>query len=267
MTNAITVPDPPPIGSRTAGFLTSVIISSLAPAFLGATGGDIKLARMAVEEIIGEYRARNRIDLIAVGQIVANGLAALGSLGQSMNDEIALPMALRLRGNAISLNRTAEQNRRARRENRNTEPVPLGVDTYVEPAPLGADTYVERPEETAPHQTEPFLQDDVAEFLAAESAARLASPAEQPADPAPAETAAATPPAPEEAQSRRTRAMAMIKEAAHISANLRTLPPADREPAEFRIAMLGRSARELLTGERLPPLDRFGDGAAMVRSG
>jgi hypothetical protein len=256
MTNAINVPEPSSIGSPTAGFLASVIISSLAPAFLGATGGDIKLARMAAEGIIGEYRACNRIDLIAVGQIIANGLAALGSLGQSMNDEISLPMALRLRGNAISLNRTVEQNRRVRRENRDAEPVPLGADTYIE-----------RPEEAAPDQPDVFLQDDVAEFLAAEAAARLASPAERRADPTPAKPAAVTPPEFEERQSRRTQAKAMIEEAGDISANLRTLSSAEREPAEIRIAMLGKTARELITAERLPPPVQSGGEAAATGSG
>jgi len=52
-----------------------------------------------------------------------------------MDEEISLPIALRLRGNAISLNRIVEHNRRVRRQNQNAEPVDLGTDTYVEPAP------------------------------------------------------------------------------------------------------------------------------------
>ena len=46
----------------------------------------------------------------------------------------------------------------------------------------------------------------------------------------------------------------MIKEASDLSASLRTLPPSEREHAEYRVTMLGRSVRELLTGEKLPPL-------------
>jgi len=38
MINATTVPEPTSIGPRTTGFLTSVIISALAPVFLGVTG-------------------------------------------------------------------------------------------------------------------------------------------------------------------------------------------------------------------------------------
>jgi hypothetical protein len=81
--------------------------------FLGVTAGDIALARMAALQTIDDYRAQNRADLMAVAQIVACGLAALGSLSLSMADEISLSMTLRLRGNAVALNRSAEQNRRA----------------------------------------------------------------------------------------------------------------------------------------------------------
>jgi hypothetical protein len=261
MTNAFTAPEPTPTGSPTTGLLTSVIVSALAPVFFSVTGGDIPLAHMAAEEIINEHRARNRVDLIAVGQIIANGLAALGSLGQSMNDEIPLPMALRLRANAISLNRTVEHNRRLRKQNQDAEPVDLGTATYAEPAP---------PEEPEPDQPEIFLKDDVAQFLEAKAASRLTTPAEQSAgpasdDPAPAEPTAT--PALEERRQRQTQAIAMIKEAGDISASLRTLPPPEREQAEFRAAMLGRSARELITGEQLPPLVQSGGEAAMNGSG
>jgi hypothetical protein len=212
----------------TTGLLTSVIVAALAPIFFGVTGGNIPLAHLAAEEIINEHRARNRVDLIAVGQIIANGLAALGSLGQSMSEQIPLPMALRLRNNAISLNRTVEHNRRIRKQNQATDPVDLGADTYVEPAP----------------PDEPDPKEDATQLLQAEAPAGLTTPAEQPAEL----------PTPEERRQRQTQAIAMIKEAGDISASLRTLPPPEREQAERRAAMLGRSARELITGEKPPPL-------------
>jgi hypothetical protein len=225
-----------PEPSPTTGFLTTVIISALAPVFFSATGGDIPLARMAVGEIINEHRARNRVDLIAVGQIIANGLAALGSLGQSMNEEVPLPMALRLRTNAISLNRTVEHNRRLRKQNQASDAVDLGTDTYTEP----------------PEEPEILLQDDGAELPATQAASHLTAQAEQPAEPATLE----------ERRQKRTQALAMIKEASDLSASLRTLPPPEREHAEYRVTMLGRSVRELLTGEKLPPLLQPGNETA-----
>ena len=221
----------PPEPSPTTGFLTTVIISALAPVFFSATGGDIPLARMAAKEIIDEHRARNRVDLIAVGQIIANGLAALGSLGQSMSDEIPLPMALRLRTNAISLNRTVEHNRRLRKQNQDSDAMDLGTDTYTEPAHA--------------EESEIHLKDDAAEPLAIEATPQ----ADQPAEPATLE----------ERRQKRAQAHAMIKEASDLSASLRTLPPPEREHAEYRVTMLGRSVRELLTGEKLPPLLPPGD--------
>src|SRR3984885_14923036 len=92
--------------------LLGLIVTLLAPMFLGVTAGDIALARLAAMQTITDYRAQNNADLIAVAQIVACGLAALGSLSLSMEDGISLSMTLRLRGNAVALNRSAEQNRR-----------------------------------------------------------------------------------------------------------------------------------------------------------
>ncbi|MEA2732013.1 MAG: hypothetical protein QOF70_6488, partial [Acetobacteraceae bacterium] len=61
-------------------FLMQLIVALLAPMFLGIAAGDINLARMAAIETVSAYRTRNHADLIAVAQIIAYGLAALGSL-------------------------------------------------------------------------------------------------------------------------------------------------------------------------------------------
>ena len=81
--------------------------------FLTASGGDIGFASMAALETVNSYRVRTLADLIAAAQIVAYGLAALGSLSLSMDDGLSLPMLLRLRGNANACTRSAEHNRRA----------------------------------------------------------------------------------------------------------------------------------------------------------
>ena len=93
--------------------LLTLVISLLTPMFLGVTEGDLTLARIAAAETINDYRAETRSDLIAIAQIIGFGLAALASLSQSMADETDIALALRLRGNANALNRSAEQNRRA----------------------------------------------------------------------------------------------------------------------------------------------------------
>ena len=111
-------PAPPPDADfplSPAETLLNLLVLLIAPMFLTASGADIRYARMAALDTINAYQARNHADLIAIAQIVAYGLAALGSLSLSMADDISLSMVLRLRGNANACTRSAEQNRRALR--------------------------------------------------------------------------------------------------------------------------------------------------------
>jgi hypothetical protein len=107
-TTTTTIPPAGPID-----ILTTLIIALLAPMFLTATGGDLAAARAAAADSIEAYRARTHADLLAVAQIVAFSLSALGSLSLAMAPEIPIPLTLRLRGNANACNRSVEQNRRA----------------------------------------------------------------------------------------------------------------------------------------------------------
>jgi hypothetical protein len=104
--------------------LLHFIVTALAPMFLAASGDEISYARMAALETVNAYRARTHADLIAVAQVIAFGLAALGSLSLSMADNLSLSMTLRLRGNANACNRSAEQNRRALTQSRLDHPTP-----------------------------------------------------------------------------------------------------------------------------------------------
>ena len=110
-----TGPQPSP---RPSDILLNLITALLAPMFLSVSGGDVGFARLAALETVTSYRSRHSADLIAIAQIIAFGLAALGSLSLSMQDDLSLSMTLRLRGNANALNRSAEQNRRAMQGNR-----------------------------------------------------------------------------------------------------------------------------------------------------
>jgi BolA protein len=96
-----------------ADILVHLLVTLLVPMFLEAAGGELYYARMAALETVTAYRARTQADLIAIAQIVAFGLAAVASLSLSLADEMPVTMALRLRGNANGLSRSAEQNRRA----------------------------------------------------------------------------------------------------------------------------------------------------------
>ena len=231
---------------RPSDILLNLIASVLAPIFLGVTGGDVTLARMAAIETVNAYRANNCADLISVAQIVAYGLAALSSLSLSFGDELSLSMILRLRGNANALNRSAEQNRRAIQTNAQPQ------DADVTPQPESA--AMTQPYDDAP-EAEPFLNQAAAELLAAESRNRLPGPQPKAAAQPVARTAtavAATAPELTEKRHREMWAIAMVKEASEIDAGIAGMPPAERAAASIRAGMLTSTANQLLTGGNLP---------------
>jgi hypothetical protein len=242
---------------RPTDILMNLIVALLAPMFLCVTAGDVALARMAAAETVNAYRARDHADLIAIAQIVAYGLAALGSLSLSMADEIPLSMILRLRlrGNAVALNRSAEQNRRAIREHRGDNPILLPV--AMETAPETPTMFADDDYQTG---TEAFLGDAAERMLAAESLARL-QPPEPNKRPSPAPAAApATAPTAAEKRHQEMWAIALTKESEEISCGIPNLPPAERSTACIRAAALSSTAHELLAagGSRaLSPVRRF----------
>jgi hypothetical protein len=224
-------PPAPNIPPNPSDILLTLIAALLAPIFFCVTNGDINLARMAAIETINAYRARDNTDLIAIAQIVGNGLAALSSLSLSMADDLSLNMTLRLRGNANACSRSAEQNRRAIRQNRIDISVPYDIPVLHQAAPV-------QPQDPEPEQIvfETFLNPDAANLLAAESEARLHTPVPEIAG-----------------QNNHTRAIAMLKEALKINAGIPNLPSAERQQATLRVAELNSTANQLLAGTNPPP--------------
>jgi hypothetical protein len=218
--------------------LMALIVTLLAPMFLGVTAGDFSLARLAALETVSAYQARNQADLIAIAQIIAYGLAALGSLSLSMDDNISLSMALRLRGNANALDRSAEHNRRALAQTRPEAPALQ--------QPSAAD---------ARYEAEVIANLEETKRCVAEAQARLHPPAPAPA-PAPAPT-----PAPvltlQDKQIQAAWASAMTDVAGEFTASVAHLPPAERKEASRRAALLSGCANELLSGN-VPPRPKPG---------
>jgi hypothetical protein len=229
-----------------SAILLNLMVTLLAPMFLGLTAGDIGLARMAALETVNAYRARDHADLIAITQIIGFGLAALTSLSLSMADDISASMVLRLRGNANACNRSAEQNRRALSKSQADD---LPPHRPVEPA---------EPEFTPPSaepafQSDPdsFLSPTAAEQLEAESHARLEPTSEQVPVPSPTGAAVRTQ---EEKRNHEMWAIAMAKESSDITASIPNLPHAQREAATMRAAMLSSTAYNLIHGTPAAPL-------------
>jgi hypothetical protein len=254
MTEPATTPHPNP-GSAipvpaTNIFLTLVVIL-LAPMFLGVCAGDVALARAAALETITDYRAQNRASLLAVAQIIACGLAALGSLSLSMEDDISLSMTLRLRGNAVALNRSAEQNRRALKQ---------GLEDTAQPAPM-TETGMAALDGQNINEDEIIAGVIATQKRVAEAQNRLWPASAQP-DPLPAAAPPADVPVTEE--QRRDQAMwasAMADVASEFTASLARLPPAERRAASLQAAALTNASNALLSGVHVPapslPIPRF----------
>jgi len=209
--------------NRPPSILLTLIATLLAPTFLCVTGGDLTLAHMAAIETINDYRARNNTDLLAIAQIIACGLAALCSLSQSMEDDISLSMTLRLRGNAVALNRSAEQNRRVL-----SQPLRDNPPQH----------------ETAPDTDATFLSPAAAKALEAEAESRLHNQNPTPEQPATEQTSGK--------RHQEMWAIALVNEASEITASIPHLPPAERPAASIRAAALSTTANELLTGASSP---------------
>lgn len=202
--------------------LLYLIVTALAPMFLSATGGEIRFARMAALETVNAYRARTQADLIAVAQIIAFGLGALGSLSLSLTDDLSLSMILRLRGNANSCHRSAEQNRRALRISSSSDAAPDRLDTRdAAETPFSADDLAYEATVLAYLAD---LQKRIAEGRSSQNAGELA------ASPAPG-------PAPPPQQQRQPMRAPETNDRA-----------AERKPASLRAAALSSCASDLIEG-------------------
>ncbi len=190
-----------------AGIFLDVIIAHLAPMFLFAANGDTALARAAAIETVETYQARNQPDLLSIAQMVAFGLAALGSLSLAMADDISTSMTLRLRANAVASSRAGEACRRA-----------LAQQAPVRPRP------------------EPATSDeDLSEVFSIAAAQQVRQHRAETAAPA----IAPAPPATGQDRERRNEwAAALADVAAEVSASLSALSPEDRRLASAQAAAL-----------------------------
>jgi hypothetical protein len=230
----------------------NLVIAFLTPMLLAAAGGDRDQAAAISVETINAYTARNSADLLLAGEAIALGLGVLSSMGLSMAENIPISLILRLRGNAASLHRAADQCRRAL-----ARPEPSGYEaplSAVEPRQETAETA--QPPSPPPAAEAPFL--DPLDFPGAPAAiqaafAALLSDAERRiAEAGPATTADSAPatpePAPmsEEEYYRLCRAAGATDPANDASAQIPNLPPAERIPTSMRAAALSTTASHLI---------------------
>ena len=231
----MTTPNPTTGPATTlADIILNLIVTLLAPMFLTAANGDLDFARRAALETINTYRARNHADLIAVAQIIACGLAALGSLSLSMADDIPLSMTLRLRSNANALIRAAQLPRRILSEDPASQP-DQDQDPQFDEATVIAAVQATQQRVAAIQQPNPQQQNE--------------PPPLAPPQPAPQPTPAQ--PLTEQ-QCHAIWAASMAEVAAEYTASLASLPPRERKHASMRAAALSSTANALLSGT-IPP--------------
>lgn len=251
----------PTIPIRPGDVLISLIVAVLAPMFLTASGGDIGFARLAAMQTVKAYRARDNADLISVAQIIACGLVSLGSLGLSLADNLSLSMTLRLRGNAVALNRSADLSRRAIRQAR--DDAELGYDAgQMDMAPdpdqeefeakIAANlAAAQRLTAEARAQPQDARPQDAQHSAPAPIPVRPAAPAQPVTKPAPNPSPAATDAfdTMTDQQRKTIWAAAMVDVAGEFTASLIHLPPKERKAASIRAAILSSCANTLITGE------------------
>jgi hypothetical protein len=219
-----------------ANSLADLILALLAPMFLWSTAGDIGLAYKAAAQTVNEFRITNRLSLFTVAKIIAFDIATLSSLSLSMYEDVDMVLALRLRGNANSLDRSAERNRRLLEQQSHAAAPEASVEAKIEEA-----------------------QRMVAEAKAKVQAARPAAES-QPA-PAPVAKPEASAPAPVPSSVRTAAgrpqtawADAMTAVAAEFAAGLKDLPPDEQWKEMARIKALTTAAGDLTSGLAPPPI-------------
>jgi hypothetical protein len=222
----------------TTEILFNLLVACLEPMFLTAAGGNIQNARMTAAHALDSFRAMTHGELITSALIIAFSLSAMSSLSLSMQGGLPIPLILRLRGNAQSASRAADQNRRVLQQNRRAAPQ---AEAVFDPQ-------------------EPELSAKEAQVIAAVAATRERVSAAQTQPPAPPPSA---PPAQHpHSQNPHSQAWAsaFMDVAAEIAAEIPNLPRSERRAAVIRAEALHTSADAILSGNlepRLRPGDRL----------
>jgi hypothetical protein len=219
----------PETASPTAN-LANLILALLTPMFLWSSEGDIRLAYTAAAHTVNAFRITNRLSLFTVAKIIAFDIATLSSLSLSMYEDVSMLLALRLRGNATSLDRSGDRNRRRLDQERRAGAGDESVAS-IEAAIAEAERMVReadaRTRVAAPEPKQP----DAGTAPAVEPAAEATAAPEQPTSPAPA-----SPPPEDQHDAPRADAMTAVAEA--FTADLNDLPPDEQWKEMARIMAL-----------------------------
>jgi hypothetical protein len=213
--------------------LVDLIITLLTPMFLFTAVGNLTHARAAAAETLASYRVETGHDLITVAKIIAFGLATIGSLSRSMDDDLTLNQILRLRSNANATDRSEHRNRQALEKSRTSQAADRPDAPEINTAALLA--------------TAQALQQQTAETLA--TFTHQPTVAQQPAPTANTDT---------EMQHAATWAASAALIAAETAASLDSLPQDERRGAAIWADVLNDLAKDF-TQNGVPPRPGPGD--------
>jgi hypothetical protein len=256
----------------------NLVIAFLTPMLLAATCGNRDQATAMAIETVNAYTARNPAELLLVGEAIALGLGVLSSISLSMAENIPINLILRLRANAASLHRAADQCRRAvaRREPiaSGYAPPPSDAEPRQETAEVArtsqrvADGHVSPAQPPFPSSTVEAQVPEALDFPRAPAAieaafAALVADAEHRISQADTSTKAAGTPIPtamprsapmtEDEYYRACCAAAITDAANEASSESPILPPAERIQTGIRTAALNSTASHLIGNAPLAP--------------
>ncbi len=235
--------------------LFNVLVILLTPLFLGGASGnaDFTLARAAAIEMLGSFRIRTPWDLLTAVQTVGFAMAALGSLGLSMTEDLSVNTALRCRSNANALQRSSDraQERLEKRQTAKHQHTaePLDVDAMMGSFQKVADAQQAVTEARArlAREAPPVPE------TRAETRPETPRPKAAPVPPAPAVSASILPirPGTPEPGSRLDQenkviwAGAMATVAEEFAQEMKHLPPAEQRAHQIRINALNAVTNKL----------------------
>src|SRR4051794_36727413 len=126
--------------------LLNLFLTSLAPMFGAAGNADPAAARALAFEMLAAFGVRDAMDLFTCTQMMGFGMVAMDSLNRSMTEGMSTATLVRLRGNAATMHRAAQQSHRVLLTNRDVASLALRPvhPSWEEPFdPAGAQDHAE----------------------------------------------------------------------------------------------------------------------------
>jgi hypothetical protein len=141
--------------------ILQTVLTTLAPLFLLAAGGDTDAARQAAAQMLAAYHPETEDELRLAASVVSFSFHALEALSQAAQPDLSLTRVLRLRGSAVSLSReSAKADRRlAQLQKARQQAIPAKTQPQPQPEPCRPTvTIPETPKADAPAVTKTHEQ-------------------------------------------------------------------------------------------------------------